>query len=209
MCSCAAFPLLFSMANESGDGATRIAEAILHLARLAQAEGHTSGLTSAQWAALRYFARANSSSRTLLAFADYHATTRGTASQTVKKLVEKGYLTRKPSHSDGRSSRIDLTAIGRALCESAPIHELVQVIAKLRPRQQSDLSAVLDHVTERLVEDRNRRHFGTCSKCRHMREVADLGSGELSYVCGKTGLPLSGSEISQLCASCVPDTERG
>src|SRR5262249_11418773 len=61
-----------------------IAESIVHLGHIAQGDGFVAGRTPAQWTALRYFARANRFSRTPSAFAEFHGTTRGTASQTTK-----------------------------------------------------------------------------------------------------------------------------
>ena len=69
-----------------------VAELILHLGRIASGDGLVGGLTPVQWTGLRYFARANRFSRTPSAFAAFHGTTRGTASQTVKGLVADGYL---------------------------------------------------------------------------------------------------------------------
>jgi DNA-binding MarR family transcriptional regulator len=57
-----------------------------------QAEGYDGELSPAQWMALRYFARANSFSRNPSAFAEFQATTRGTASQAIKALEASGYL---------------------------------------------------------------------------------------------------------------------
>src|ERR1700737_2503624 len=71
-----------------------IAELVLRLGRIASGEGLVEGLTPAQWTVLRYFARANRFSRTPSAFAAFHGTTRGTASQTIKNLEIQGYLTR-------------------------------------------------------------------------------------------------------------------
>ena len=83
-----------------------------HLGRADGPEGARGGLTQAQWAALRYMARANALSRTVSALAAYQATTRGTVSQTVKALVAQGYLTRNRSQRDGRSIQFDLTPAG-------------------------------------------------------------------------------------------------
>ena len=82
-----------------------IAELVLRLGRIASGEGLVEGLTPAQWTVLRYFARANRFSRTPSAFAAFHGTTRGTASQTIKNLEIQGYLTRIRSQADGRSAR--------------------------------------------------------------------------------------------------------
>ena len=63
-----------------------IAELLVHIGRSARGEDSDSDLTAAQWTALRFFARANRVSRTPSAFASFQATTRGTASQTLKSL---------------------------------------------------------------------------------------------------------------------------
>ncbi len=88
--------------NSNAESATQAADMIARLGWLSYSQGFVCGLTAAQWTALRYFARANCFSRTVSAFADYHATTRGTASQTVKSLVTQGLLTRTRSKSDAR-----------------------------------------------------------------------------------------------------------
>src|SRR5262249_9607925 len=58
---------------------------------LVEAEDYDGDLSPAQWMALRYLARANTFSRTPSAFAEFQATTRGTASQAIKAL-ETGVL---------------------------------------------------------------------------------------------------------------------
>ena len=74
--------------------AREIAELLLLAGRLVQTEGYDGELSPAQWMALRFFARANSFSRTPSAFAEFQATTRGTASQAIKALEAGGYLVR-------------------------------------------------------------------------------------------------------------------
>ena len=61
--------------------ARETAELLLQVGRLVQAEGYDGELSPAQWMALRFFARANPFSRTPSAFAEFQATTRGTATQ--------------------------------------------------------------------------------------------------------------------------------
>jgi hypothetical protein len=68
-------------------------------------------LSPAQWMALRFFARANPFSRTPSAFAEFQATTRGTATQAIKALEAGGYLVRQPFKTDGRSVSLRLTVL--------------------------------------------------------------------------------------------------
>ena len=83
--------------------ARETAELLLLVGRLVQTEGYDGELSPAQWMALRFFARANAFSRTPSAFAEFQATTRGTASQAIKALEAGGYLVRQRSPADGRS----------------------------------------------------------------------------------------------------------
>ncbi len=66
--------------------ARETAELLLLVGRLVQTECYDGELSPAQWMALRFLARANSFSRTPSAFAEFQATTRGTASQAIKAL---------------------------------------------------------------------------------------------------------------------------
>ena len=71
--------------------ARETAELLLLVGRLVQAEAYDGKLSPAQWMALRYFARANTFSRTPSPFAEFQATTRSTASQAIKALEAGGY----------------------------------------------------------------------------------------------------------------------
>jgi len=80
------------------------AELLLLMGRLVQAECYHGELSPAQWMALRFFARANQFSRNPSAFAEFQATTRGTASQAIKVLEAGGYLVRTAIRG-GRAKR--------------------------------------------------------------------------------------------------------
>src|SRR3546814_9662046 len=76
---------------------------------------YRSALKPAQWSALRYFGRAAARQRTLTDFARFHATTLGTASQTLSTLQRKGLIARSASPTDRRRADVQLTRKGRAL----------------------------------------------------------------------------------------------
>jgi hypothetical protein len=99
--------------EESRMNSRAIAELVLHLRRILSGEGFVEGLTAAQWAVLRYFAQANRFLRTPSAFVAFHATTRGTASQTIKSVETQGYLT--PMRSDDENMGTRFPAAGRVL----------------------------------------------------------------------------------------------
>ena len=108
--------------------ARETAELLLLVGRLVQADGYEGDLSPAQWMALRFFARANSFSRTPSAFADFQATTRGTASQAIKALEAGGYLARQRSQADGRSVTLRLTRKGHEVIARDPFEALVRAV---------------------------------------------------------------------------------
>jgi len=119
------------MAAHSDVSARIVAELVVQLGCLTRGEGSVTNLTFAQWTALRYFSSANRFSRTVSAFAEFHGTTRGTASQTIKSLVQNGYLTRKRSKSDGRSIDLTLTGKSKKLLVEDPFELLVDAASSL------------------------------------------------------------------------------
>ena len=116
--------------------ARETAELLLQVGRLVQAEGYDGELSPAQWMALRFFARANPFSRTPSAFAEFRATTRGTATQAIKALEAGGYLVRQPFKMDGRSVSLRLTSKGKKALARDPFEVLVRaVICSTRPSE--------------------------------------------------------------------------
>ena len=111
--------------------ARETAELLLMVGRLVQFEGYDGGLSPAQWMALRFFARANSFSRTSSAFAEFQATTRGTASQAIKALEAGGYLVRQRSKADGRSVTLRLQDKGKKAIACDPFEVLVRAVDAL------------------------------------------------------------------------------
>ena len=134
------------MANRNAEA---IAELMLQVARKVEAEANASGLKPAQWAALRYLAKAAPSGRTNNAFARYHQTTTGTVTLTLKALVDKGLLRRKSDPDDKRLVRFDVTPEGEQCLESDPFRNLVHAIADLSPDQRAHLTEAL---TDLLIE---------------------------------------------------------
>lgn len=169
-----------------------IANMIVHLARLAQ-NGGNAGLTPAQWTALRFFARANRFSRTPSAFSEFHATTRGTASQTVKSLVAMGLLRRLSNASDARSTLIEVTEAGHAMLQDDPLRDLNTVLSRLPPEMQRMLEDALHHATAELAALRDAPTFGNCTSCTHCKTRSGeaychctqsiLGQEDMSGVC--------------------------
>ena len=176
-----------------------IAELLVHLGRTASGDGLASGLTPAQWTGLRYFARANRFSRTPSAFAAFHGTTRGTASQTIKGLVADGYLKQTRSRTDGRSVRIDLTAKAWAVVADDPIEVLVRAADALPPGVRGSFAVVLQRLLRGVSSETGKPLFGACEGCVHFEDEICCQQGEAAYQCGFLRAPLTAEELGQLC----------
>ena len=175
------------------------AELVIHLARLAQsAGGHK--LTPAQWTALRFFARANRLSRTPSAFSAFHATTRGTASQTVKSLVALGLLERHRNEDDGRSIRFELTAAGRTMLDDDPLQALSARIERLPTAARAGLLEVLQSLAGALARGQEAPVFGTCTDCAH----CDVPPGGDAPFCRCAEATLLAGEMEALCIEFRP-----
>jgi DNA-binding MarR family transcriptional regulator len=182
-------------ALKSGRNSERsVAELALQLGRAAYGESSADDLTPAQWMALRFFARANRFSRTISAFAEYHSTTRGTASQTVKSLVSRGFLTRSRSARDGRSTDLTLTDRSRRQLARDPFDAVVRAAGRLSPVQLDRTARGLRVILSQLQVERSKPAVGVCALCGH------LGTdGERSWQCRLLLEPLAAPELEQLC----------
>ncbi|WP_448205918.1 MarR family winged helix-turn-helix transcriptional regulator [Azospirillum sp. sgz302134] len=127
---------------------------MMHIGHIADSMGYTQGLKPSQWTALRYFARANPSQRTVSAFADFHATTRGAASQMVEVLVNKDLLTRVPVPEDRRVVQLHPTPKALELLEDDPLKEFAGVIAALPGADQFQLADLLSRLLRGLLSKR-------------------------------------------------------
>ena len=192
-----------------------ISELILHLGRVASGDGAVHGLSSGQWAALRYFARANRFSRTPSAFAAFQGTTRGTASQIIKSLVAKNYLTQTRSKDDGRSVSIDLTDKAKAVIDDDPLEVLVRAADDLPLGMRAGFGGTLQRMLCSVAAEAEKPQFGTCRNCSHFRD-ADCCQAK-SHECGFLSEVLDEAELDALCirfhtgkdpsGSAVPHTE--
>ncbi|WP_240607889.1 MarR family winged helix-turn-helix transcriptional regulator [Pararhodobacter oceanensis] len=183
--------------------AAHAADLLVHVARLAHGQATDPSLTAAQWTALRYFASANRFSRTPSAFSQFHVTTRGTASQTVKSLVSLGLLQRTPCEHDGRVARIDVTEAGHLKLASDPLRDLSRCIDALPAAQRSAFTEALATISSALAGLRAAPQFGNCNDCGH----CDTSQPASTY-CRCTQSILGGADLGALCVDFVPLSDR-
>lgn len=186
-----------------------IAELVLHLGRLASAEALVEGLTAVQWAGLRYFGRANRFSRTPSAFAAFHGTTRGTASQTIRNLEAQGYLARKRSEADRRSVHLVLTEKARAILENDLFESLVRAVDTLPPGVRGQFANALQRTLGQVALERGKPTFGNCASCAHLEGDDCSQERRESYACGFVSEPLLLEELDGVCINFVQSKPRG
>jgi DNA-binding MarR family transcriptional regulator len=191
------------MAHQPKASERAVAELVTQVGRITYGDAFTEGLTPAQWTALRYFSRANRFSRTVSGFAEFHATTRGTASQTVKSLVKNGCLTRKRSAQDGRSVRFDLTENSIALLTRDPFESLVAAAGEISPSARRVVSRGLERMLRVLAERHGKRPFGVCPNCKYFSTGVCCVGDAPEYQCELLGETLTEPEIDQMCVNFV------
>jgi len=182
-----------------------IAELVVHLGRIASGDGLVEGLTPGQWTVLRYFARANRFSRTPSAFAAFHSTTRGTASQAIKSLVMQGYLLQTRSDTDGRSIRLDLADKARAILAKDPLEALARAADALPPGVRGHFSNILQRMLGHVASETGKPPFGTCENCAHFEGDGCCRVRLALYACGFMNEPLIEEELDEICINFTPD----
>jgi DNA-binding MarR family transcriptional regulator len=179
----------------TSSGSDEIAELLIHIGRSSRGEDLASPLTAAQWTCLRFFARANRVSRTPSAFASFQVTTRGTASQTIKALEEKGLLARFRSDSDGRSVRLEITERGQQALNADPLADLMSLIDVISPKERAAFLATLSRLSETLAGLKGAQAFGTCESCTHYTSSDGRG------YCACIAAELTPIDLGKLCVN--------
>jgi DNA-binding MarR family transcriptional regulator len=174
------------------------AHLIGRLDRLMRSGVAVEGLNPAQWEALRYLARANRFSRTPAALADYLGSTRGTVSQTLIALEQKGFASRMASERDRRSTELALTRRGIAVLRRDPMLQLAQDVADAGGDDCEALLAALQAVLRNAIRRNNGRAFGICHTCRHFRKGV-RASAASPHHCALLDEPLSEADSQEIC----------
>jgi DNA-binding MarR family transcriptional regulator len=193
-----------AMAEPLDVSARTVAELIVQLGCLSRGDGFVANLTLAQWAAVRYFSRANRFSRTVSAFAEFHGTTRGTASQTINGLVQNDYLTRKRSKTDGRSIDFTLTHKSKKLLAEDPFEVLVLAASALSNSASHTVARSLERMLRKMEQQQGKSHFGMCPHCKYFQEDGCYTNGRPNYCCTLVDEPLKEAETQQLCVNFLP-----
>lgn len=175
--------------------AQRLHELLERLGNLLRSEARSAGgepgLQPVQAQALGYLARCNRYSDSPAAVAEFLGLTKGTVSQTLAVLQERGLVLAKDDPDDGRRVRLQLTAKGRRLAERLPSPLLEEAMQSV-PRG-GELVEQLEALLVAMQRARGGRTFGVCRTCRHFRQ------GVGAPVCGLTGEGLVAEQTTKVC----------
>ncbi len=180
-----------------------IAGLVERLSHCSCGEAYRDGLKPTQWAALRYFSRANRFSRTTTAFARFQGTSTAAASQTIGALVQRGVLERTADACDGRKHLLSLSPAAASLLDADPLGALATAVAILDEHEQADLERKLERLLGHLTTEQTGTAFGFCGDCRFLqcRRRETNGHSVTTYRCAHLDEALQTEEIDYLCAN--------
>ena len=138
------------MANSSDKGLSLLLEQCV---RRAYDRDGPAELHPVQWAALRYFERAGSLTRTIAGLARFLGITKGPASRTTNRLVRRGYLRSEMNEADRRVPLISLTKAGRKALADDPILRLAESIGRLTAAEKAAFGSGLETVFEAILSE--------------------------------------------------------
>lgn len=164
---------------------------VKRLSRLDDNNGWGDDLNPVQQTTLDYLARANKFSRQPSIVAQYLGSTRGTVSQTLKSLADKGYIEKIISATDKRSIMYDLTMMGQKHFKVT--NGLQKAIENISANDLRQTSKVLQQLLSTAIEENAQKPFGICKSCIHFQSKTSGGH------CNLLNETLLKEEISQIC----------
>jgi DNA-binding MarR family transcriptional regulator len=178
-------------AEEANDALERLCNLLRMEAR---AFGLQYGLQPVQMEALKYLTQCNRYSDTPQAVGEYLGLTKGTVSQSLKALEQKGLLTKQSDKQDKRLIHLTPTPKGKNLTKkAAQAKGLESALAITSSVTATELAQMLRSVLRGIQQVNGRKAFGACHTCR-FNEQQPQGS-----VCGLTHEPLSAQDVQLLC----------
>ena len=104
---------------------------------------------------LEYLSICDRNNNTPAAVSDYLGVTRGTVSQSILVLEDRGFVKKTPDANDGRVVHLQLTASGKkALKRAVPSAALKSACRKLGAAKQKRLASDLEKLLEGLLSSR-------------------------------------------------------
>jgi DNA-binding MarR family transcriptional regulator len=153
------------------------------------------GLQPIQLEALHYLSICNRYSDTPMATTEYLGQTKGTVSQTLKVLENKGLLVRHADSTDKRLVHLKVSRSGKKLLkESIPTPLLVNACEQLTEKSQSQILKALEVLLVTMQQTNNMKTFGVCHSCHYNQKIADN-----RFFCNLTEEALSVDDVQLIC----------
>ena len=169
-------------------------------ARVAREMQFSQGLNPAQWESLRFMARANRYSRSPGALAAYLGTTKGTASQTLIVLEQKGLVERLRHGRDRRQVQIQLTPRGQKMLAKDPLAVIEKAAACMSNELGGQVVKCLGVLMRDLKPHCASTEFGTCHGCGNCQKSTPGAAA----TCRLTGDALSPADQRLFCIHFAP-----
>lgn len=168
---------------------------LLRFARIVAAEGYGRGLQPVQWQALTYLGAANRFSRTPTALTAWLGQTKGSVSQTIMALEQKGLVSRRQDPDDQRVVRLELTDAARAMLGAPPPSIGASMLSRLSGDERDAFMALIARMLIGTIREQGGRPFGQCRTCRHFETTAEQGSCR----CALLDVSLSDEDSRHIC----------
>ncbi|BDU40805.1 MarR family winged helix-turn-helix transcriptional regulator [Vibrio nigripulchritudo] len=157
------------------------------------------GLQPVQLDALYYLSICNRFSDTPKAVTEYLGLTKGTVSQSLKVLENKGYVEKVADPDDKRVTHLVINHQGRKLIEQRyPSRSLLCALegdkAQSPGLDVDTLQKQLELLLLNAQKENQYKSFGVCKTCSH-NQTLDNGS----HFCGLTQVPLSSQDVELVC----------
>ena len=157
--------------------------------------GAVYGLQPVQLQVLHYLSICNRYSDTPMAVTEYLGQTKGTVSQTLKVLENKGLLSKYVDKIDKRVSHLKISARGkRVLTQLIPTSMFVNASGALSEQEQSEITASLKKLLAALIQTNKLKTFGVCNSCRFNKILEGN-----AYFCDYVQEALSSNDVQLIC----------
>ena len=158
-------------------------------------EGSAYGLQPIQLEALHYLSLCNRYSDTPKGVTEYLGQTKGTVSQSLKILEQKGFIVKIQDVDDKRITHLHLTKDGeKILSEVIPSKAFSQIAQTLDATLQEDIAIHLATLLRGLQKVNNMKSFGVCNTCKYFVKNEDGSS-----FCDLTKENLSDEDSLHIC----------
>lgn len=152
------------------------------------------GLQPVHLQILDYLSRCNRYSDTPAALTNYLGMTRGTVSQTLLLLMNKGFISKTVDVMDRRVIHLSLLEDGKIVLQKARSSDLFNQAAILL--KENNVDAYKDIFADALTslqKANNSQSFGLCKTCRYFTKFSE------GFICGLTQEPLSENDSERIC----------